>query len=94
MWIPSHVGLMGNELVPDMFDRPLSSSDFWSLARPALMRAWQEKWDSADTGRFVHSIFLDVTLQPWFEGQKEERRFVCTVSRVLSGHCSVRLHLV
>jgi hypothetical protein len=26
------------------------------LYRPALMRAWQVKWDSADTGRFAHSI--------------------------------------
>jgi hypothetical protein len=34
-----------------------------------------------------------VTLRPWFEAQKKERRFVCTVSRVLFGHCSVRLHL-
>jgi hypothetical protein len=34
-----------------------------------------------------------MTLRPWFEGQKEERSFVCTVSRVLSGHCSVRSHL-
>jgi hypothetical protein len=46
-----------------------------------------------DTGRCSHSIFPDVTLWPWFEGQKEELSFVCTVSRVLSGHCSVRLHL-
>jgi hypothetical protein len=38
-------------------DRPLFSSDFQSLARPALMRAGQAKWDSADTGRFAHSIF-------------------------------------
>jgi hypothetical protein len=38
---------------------------------------------------FCHSIFPDVTLR----GQNEERRFVCTVSRVLSGHCSVRSHL-
>jgi hypothetical protein len=76
MWIPSHVG---NELVDErarqaplegsIFDRPLSASDFQSLARP------------------------DVTLQPWFEVQKEERRLVCTVSRVLSGHCSVGSHL-
>jgi hypothetical protein len=71
----------------------LSSSDFQSLTRPALMRAWQAKWDSADTGRFASSIFSDVTLRPWFEGQKEERRFVCIVSRVLSEHCSVRSHL-
>jgi hypothetical protein len=53
IWIPSHVGQLGNELVGNraqqaalegsIFDRPLSSSDFQSLARPALMRAWQAK---------------------------------------------------
>jgi hypothetical protein len=53
MWIPSHVGLVGNELVYErarqaalevsIFDKPLSSSDFQSFARPALMRAWQAK---------------------------------------------------
>jgi hypothetical protein len=103
MWIPSHVGLVGNELVDEqvrqaalqgsIFDGPSSSSDFQSLARLASMKAWQAKWYSAVTGRLVHSIFPDVTLRPWFEGQKEERSFVCTVSRVLSGHCSVRSHL-
>jgi hypothetical protein len=95
--------VVGNELVDErarqvalegsIFDRPLSSIDFQSLARPALMRAWQAKWDSADTGRLAHSIFPNVTLRPWFEGQKEERSFVCTVSRVLSGNCSVRSYL-
>jgi hypothetical protein len=35
----------------------------------------------------------NVTLRPCFYGQQEERRFVCTVSRVLSGHCSVRSHI-
>jgi hypothetical protein len=105
MWIPSHVGLVGYELVDErarqvalegsIFDRPLSPSDFQNLARPTLMRAWQAKLDSADTGRFAHSIFPDVTLRPWFEGQKEERSFVCTVSRVLSGHllCSIASRL-
>jgi hypothetical protein len=44
MWIPSHVGLVGNELVDgearyaslngSIFDRPLSSCGFLSLARP------------------------------------------------------------
>jgi hypothetical protein len=61
MWIPSHVGLVGNELVDDrarqaalegtIFDRPLSSSYFQSLARLALIRAWQAKWNS---GRFTY----------------------------------------
>jgi hypothetical protein len=49
MWIPSYVGLVGNELVDDrprqatlegsIFDRPLSSIHFQSLARPALTLA-------------------------------------------------------
>jgi hypothetical protein len=102
MWIPSHVRLVVNELVDErvrrvalegsIFDRPLSSSDFQSLGRPASIRSCQAKCGSADTGRFAYSIFPDVTLRPWFEGQKEERRFACTVSRVLSGHCSCRSH--
>jgi ribonuclease HI len=50
MWILSHVGLVGNEMVDErarqaalevsIFDSPLSPSDFQSLARLALMRAW------------------------------------------------------
>jgi hypothetical protein len=47
-----------------IFDRPLSPSDFQSLARPALMRTWQAKCDSADTGRFAFG------LSPVFEGLK------------------------
>jgi hypothetical protein len=54
-----------------ILDRPLSSCDFQSLARPALMRAWQAKRDSADTGRFTHSYLPDVTLRPYFEGKTE-----------------------
>jgi hypothetical protein len=97
------VGLVGNKLVDErtrqaalegsIFDRPLFPSNFQSLARPALMRALQAKWDTTDTGRFTHSIIPDVRLRPRFKGQKEERSFVCTVSRVLSGHCSVQSHL-
>jgi ribonuclease HI len=53
MWVPSHVGLVGNELVDgkacytslnsSIFDRPPSPCDFQSLARPVLLREWQKK---------------------------------------------------
>jgi hypothetical protein len=62
MWVSFHVGLVGNELVDKraalegyIVDRLLSSSDFQNLVTPALMRAWQPKWDLEDTGRFAHS---------------------------------------
>jgi hypothetical protein len=37
-----------------IFDKPLLSSDFQSLARPALMRAWHAKW----AGKIIHAASL------------------------------------
>jgi hypothetical protein len=76
-----------------IFDRILSPCYFQSLARPVLLREWQKKWDLADTGRFALSILPKVSLRPWFQGQKEERSFVTSVSRITSGHSSVQSHL-
>jgi hypothetical protein len=47
----------------------------------------------ADTGRLAHSILPKVSLRPWFEGQKEEKSFVASVSRIMSGHSSARSYL-
>jgi hypothetical protein len=54
---------------------------------------WQLKWDAADTGRFAHSILPKISLRPWFDGLAEDRKFVSTVSRIMSGHCTARSHL-
>jgi hypothetical protein len=76
MWIPIHVGLVGNELVDErachaaldvaVFDRSLPLVDFQGLTRSVLLREWQRKWDTADTGRFVHFILQRVSFRPWF----------------------------
>jgi hypothetical protein len=50
-----------------------------------MLKHWQAEWDVADTGRFAHSIIPKVTTRAWFEGHREERGFVCTISRVMSG---------
>jgi hypothetical protein len=47
----------------------------------------------ADHGRFAQFILPIVSLRPWFEDRKEERSFVTSVSRIMSGHSSVRSHL-
>jgi hypothetical protein len=51
MWISSHVGLEGNEIVDErarhaalngaVFDRPLPPVDFQGLARSVLLKEWQ-----------------------------------------------------
>jgi hypothetical protein len=76
-----------------IFDRLPSPCDFQSLARPVLLKAWQRKWNLADHGWFAHSILPRVSLRPWLEGQKEERSFATSVSRIMSGHTSVQSHL-
>jgi hypothetical protein len=76
-----------------VFDRPLLPVDFQGLARSVLLREWQGKWNSADNGRYAHSILHKVSLRSWFEGQREDRKFVSTVSRIMAGHCTVRSHL-
>jgi hypothetical protein len=55
-----------------IFERPLSTSDFQSLARLTLMRAFQAKWDSADTGRFAHSIFQIRHLGPFLRAKRRK----------------------
>jgi hypothetical protein len=53
----------------------------------------QKSWWVAETGRFSHSIFPRVSLRPWFEEWRAERKLITTVSRILSGHSGVRAHL-
>jgi hypothetical protein len=75
------------------FDRPLPPVDFQGLARSVLLRDWQGQWDAADPVRFTHFILPKVSLRLWFEGQSEDRKFLSTVSRMISGHCTARSHL-
>jgi hypothetical protein len=76
-----------------VFERPLPPIDFQGLIRSVLLREWKEKWNAAYTGRFAHSMLLKVSLRPSFEGQRENKNFVSTVSRIMSGHCTARSHL-
>jgi hypothetical protein len=96
------VGLEVNEIVDEraqhmafngaVFDRPLPPVVFQGLASSFLLREWQGKWDTADTDRFAQ-ILSKVSLRPWFEDQREDGKFVSTVSRIMSGHCATRSHL-
>jgi hypothetical protein len=59
-----------------------------------MKQQWKIKWKKSDTGRLAHSIFPEITTKPWFNEIQEERGFVSTVSRIITGHTSsVRSHL-
>jgi hypothetical protein len=52
-----------------------------------------KSWEVAETGRFLHSISPRVSLRPWFEEWRTERKLITTVLRIISGHCRIRAHL-
>jgi Reverse transcriptase-like len=64
MWVPSHVGLVGNSvahiaakaslLIP-ISNLPVPPSDFCSLIRLHSLKQWQENWNS-ETLKKLHAI--------------------------------------
>jgi hypothetical protein len=89
MWIPSHVGISGNEVADGLARQAVESGtvhgqmtvakDHRILVRQAMVKQWQHVWRTGDTGRFAHSIRSVVSVKPWFDGQAEERSFVTTL---------------
>jgi hypothetical protein len=72
---------------------PPLTYDHRMLAKSDLLRQGQADWDPAETGRFAHFISRKVSTRVWFEGHNEERNFVRTISRIMSGHTATHLHL-
>jgi hypothetical protein len=54
------------------------------IAKQRMLDEWQKSWEIAEIGRFSHSIFPKVSLRPWFEEWRAERKFITTVSRNIS----------
>jgi hypothetical protein len=97
MWIPSHVGILDNEVADELAKQAVESgtvhgqmtvsNNHMILSRQTMVKQWKL------VGRFAHSIQPVVSVKPWFDEHAEERSFVTTISKVISSHCSIRAHL-
>jgi uncharacterized protein YmfQ (DUF2313 family) len=91
MWVPVHVGIAGNEradfeakqatLGNMVYNAQSVARDFLPVAKQKMLDEWQRSLDVAETGRFSHYIFHRVSLRPWFEEWRAERKLKTTVSR-------------
>jgi hypothetical protein len=101
--VSAHVGVAGNEradfearqvTLGNMVNNAQSvARNLLPVAKQRMLDEWQKSWEGAETGRFSHFIFPRVSLRPWFEEWKAERKLITTVSRIISEHCGVRAYL-
>ncbi|BES91813.1 RnaseH [Nesidiocoris tenuis] len=99
-WIPSHVGIQGNERIDQIvkhatlsgpIDESYAStfSDLNTKYDDWAKQEWQEQFlaDTAEVGRWTRSIFGSVPPKPWFDRIKNfDIRTITTINRILLGH--------
>jgi len=91
-WIPSHVGIHGNEdadiaakksLLLSQSNLKLPHTDFRPNIKKYILSKWQSSWNSASFNK-LHDI--KPTLGEWHQGNRSVRREEVVLSRCRIGH--------
>ena len=101
-WIPSHVGLPGNDTAdalaraaleePEVgLDVALELKETYAIIEKHTMNKWQDKWNSEKTGRHFYGIVPKVSKKIKFTSSTRAKDTMIT--RLRTGHCCLNQHL-
>lgn len=103
LWIPSHMGIVGNEYVdslasaPSTFAHteglPIYFSDLRARDKSVAIRNWQHKWDYSEHGRHLFQLVPRVNIKPWFDNFNFPRKIISLINRLKFNHTQCRDHI-
>lgn len=100
-WLPSHVGIQGNEIADktakdvlkweqfeDVIENHVSYGDLVSMAKRELkldFTSWYEKY-SEEKGVLTYNFMSRIEERPWYHSRKMEAKYVKQINRIIANH--------